>query len=233
MPQLRITGQPEPVQRGLFEGRHDGQAVLILQCAGDITIEGATAEDSAEGYLTGSAYNAAIVRDFYLTRGVRNADCESWDFSTNQGDTEPREVIMAFLQKHRGKPRNIYYCGHGYSDGGWAIHLFGKGEDRTITIQDMETMFKSAPRGILNVYIQACFSGNWCYTKDFRVTASAKPDECSKCGPQGSKVTRYLYHVDTPNLFHYLQLGSQPVRNFIEVGQNAVPQQVWWFPSSS
>merc|ERR1712185_176474 len=119
-----------------------------------------------------------------------------------------------FLRKHQGRPRHIYYCGHGYSDGGWAIYLHGKDAKdakRTITRQDMEGWLAQAP-GFLEVIVQACHSGNWCYTKEFQVVASAQPFETSRCSPQGSFVTRYLYGEDIGTV-NYWKLKSQPVSN--------------------
>jgi len=210
------TGYPVNMDRGIWAGSYKDHAVLILQCAGKITAEGAVAEDTAEGgYLTGSGCNACIVRDFYMRRGA--SPCVySEDFSTNKGELEPEDVIKDFLEENRHcVNRIIYYCGHGCRPNGeWAIHLVGKNEDRYISYTDMETWLDEAGGGRLEVISQSCHSGNWCYTTKFTVYASAKPEECSKCSPDGSYWTRYLFGKDRSCNWNYWQLGSQPVKNW-------------------
>merc|ERR1739845_159890 len=114
------------------------------------------------------------------------------DFSTNQGKLEPADVIEDFFRRNKGAPKIIYYCGHGYPDGAWAFHLYGKNVDRKITVSDMLEWHREYP-GFLQVNIQACHSGYWCGQDKFMVHASTRHNENSCCDRGGSPVTKFLY----------------------------------------
>jgi len=210
------AGRPVPFSTGIWAGDYSGQAVLILQCAGETVSPGAEAEESNDGssYLVGSAFNVAIVRNFYISKGLATKNLISYNFTGDMGELSPTDVIRDFLADTDGMHRTIYYTGHGCRDGRLAFHLAGQDRDEYISPDDMSTMLKeSGSSSLLTVVLQSCFSGKWCYNTDFWVIASAPPNESSFTGSEGSPVTRYWYGKDAQNRFNLSRLGSQPMKN--------------------
>lgn len=201
----KAKGEPEPPSLSyFFYGLPD--AVLILQSAGTVVVEGVVTEDDESGsYLSGSAHNAAIVQNWAIRFGVPQKDIELHNFSVATGD-DPQDVIRNFIKKPQSRNdgnglKLIYYTGHGDKTGAWHFTLYGKG-NRTVTVrpQDVRSWEKERKKneysGSVSVISQSCHSGNWfggSGNGEFVGFGSALPNEESSSSSDGSEFTKWLF----------------------------------------